>query len=188
MKCPSCGFEQEGGLTECQKCQVIFSKWHEKEVKQQIGGYGQMTEQVYSTPRKKRSSIIAIFIAVIITGVIQMICAVIVGFAAGIKFAKPGMSQEQVQQALIDSTGFNIAMLVVLVFGSILAGFIAASKAGHEEVKHGLVMGILGVVFTLIFLQMGTPEQLLGVKGWVVTVDLILGIPLCVLGGYWAKG
>lgn len=27
MKCPNCGYEQADGLTECQKCQIVFSKF-----------------------------------------------------------------------------------------------------------------------------------------------------------------
>ena len=28
MKCPNCGYEQQDGLAACEKCQVIFTKWH----------------------------------------------------------------------------------------------------------------------------------------------------------------
>lgn len=39
MKCPACGHEQQEGLTECQKCSLIFSKWQSKQNAVQPGGY-----------------------------------------------------------------------------------------------------------------------------------------------------
>ncbi len=31
MKCPNCGFEQPDGSTDCQRCQVVFSKFRDRQ-------------------------------------------------------------------------------------------------------------------------------------------------------------
>lgn len=51
MKCPNCGNEQENGLIECKKCQIIFSKWNERQIQLQPGH-----ENIGNSAKKKFST------------------------------------------------------------------------------------------------------------------------------------
>ncbi|MEK6646480.1 MAG: hypothetical protein AABY84_07390 [Candidatus Firestonebacteria bacterium] len=75
MKCPGCGFEQEDKTLECQRCQLIFSKWEERQVKKQlaedvksISSTTSITSTTESEPTKKPKPLLGIIVLLLLVG------------------------------------------------------------------------------------------------------------------------
>jgi hypothetical protein len=94
----------------------------------------------------------------------------------------PGMSQAEVQAAIetvVAQGDYQLAAFVCGMATTVLGGYLAARLAKHFPYYNGLAIGVVGVVFVLVF---GGSSPL-----WFLIAGLLLTIPASLYGAHLAK-
>ncbi len=80
--------------------------------------------------------------------------------------------------ALLTLQAINIAWLVA-------GGFLAATLAGREHLRHGAWTGIVALVLSLLTLALPSPEGA-SMPWWSMVLALVTTVPAAIVGGYLA--
>ena len=121
----------------------------------------------------------AIGIGVLVDIAGSLITALIFAIVYSIILSQQGHSTTEIESMM---TGSSFVYLVSLILGlgcTVLGGFVCARIAKREEVKHSAIMGVGGLVLSL--LSTGDPEPV-----WYLIIGVILTVPMAVVGGYIA--
>src|SRR4030042_3054503 len=130
---------------------------------------------------KRRFSLKAVIIGLLVDIIGTTIIGVLIGIIAGIIIATSVVSPEEIGEKFSNFTVFKIVLLLNGLFFSAFGGYLAARIAKISELKHSFITGVLsvltGILFLLIMPEMTTLD-------WSQIASLLLTIPFALIGGY----
>ena len=86
---------------------------------------------------------------------------------------------DKVRQTVFDTTAFMPCMLVLGTATTVFGAYFAARLARRIPYYHGLAMGIVAIVYTLVVWQAGAT--------WISYLGLVLTIPASLYGAHLAR-
>ncbi len=130
---------------------------------------------------QERLDFSAIVTGLVFSLVIAGLLAVLAGGAISAVWVGQGMTQAQIESRLNSDPGFLLVCLILSFGASFGAGFIAARRAGNDEMLNAGASGLALLVSSLIFY---VPLGMGAFPLWYTLPAYLLTIPLSLLGGY----
>ena len=108
---------------------------------------------------------------------------ILIGIIAVAIMASKGMTQNQMEEELSNSSAFyNISLFVSFSF-TFIGGYVSAFIAKSDELKHAFITGALSLITSLLITSVLTSRQ----QETSSYLILTFVIPFAVLGGYLRK-
>jgi putative membrane protein (TIGR04086 family) len=101
---------------------------------------------------------------------------------------KTAGSEKAVEQAfeeMLASPEGLLTMFLIGILGTVLGGYVAGQFAKTEEIKHGALVGAVGIILGLVQSSMAAASP---VPPWYEFLGYVLMIPAGALGGSIAQG
>lgn len=130
-------------------------------------------------------SIKGILIAFVVMLVIDLLAglallAIAMGSEGSSLQALPSAEQQAAIEAILQTSAYLVASLVVGLMTTAIGGYLAARIAKHDFHLNAAVFGVVGVVFGLLFAG--------SFPVWFNVAAFVLNVPAALLGGNVAKG
>jgi hypothetical protein len=127
----------------------------------------------------KKLSIKAVLIGCIVDWAGTFAFTLASGVSLGIMAAVKGLSQQEIQSALIEWSGSVPGMALSLLYGSgftFLGGYVAARMSKSGNLLNSALVGAVGILLGLFFIA-DAPQAIL-------LISILVSIPVAALGGF----
>jgi putative membrane protein (TIGR04086 family) len=94
------------------------------------------------------------------------------------------VTEDQIRDYLISPEGLMI-VFIIGALGTALGGFVAATKAGKLETKHGALVGFCSLIVS--FIEQSLQEESTPLPEWFRFLSVLAIIPAGALGGFLAE-
>jgi putative membrane protein (TIGR04086 family) len=101
------------------------------------------------------------------------------------KSAGSEKAAEQAFQEMLAAPEGLLTMFLIGILGTVLGGYVAGRLAKNEEIKHGALVGAVGIILGLVQSSMTATSA---VPPWYEFLGYVLMIPAGALGGSIAQG
>ena len=94
-----------------------------------------------------------------------------------------GSSPEDVARRMNGSVELLVSSLVVGLAFTGIGGYVAATLAKQQHVRHGIAVGLLSLGLGVSSLLGGGADQ----QAWITALGLMFTVPFAAFGGYYRK-